>query len=196
MSLPDFSGLEICRRLRSIGNQIQLILLGARHNVKECVAGLDAGANDYVFPQMAMEELKARMRSRLRRARLEDRCDRLHFGELVLDRLTHDVYRHQHAIALTAREFSLLEYFMAHPRRVMTRYQILEQVWTQNTDIDSNVLDVYIRYLRLKLEQHHMPRLIHTVRGVGYVLREPTLKQNVSLNLVKSAVHPALLVAS
>ncbi|WP_017302267.1 response regulator transcription factor [Nodosilinea nodulosa] len=196
MGLPDFSGLEICRRLRSTGNRAQIMVLGARHGIQDCVAGLDAGANDYLFPQISMEELKARMRSRLRRARLETQCNRLHFENLTLDRLTHDVYRHRHAIALTAREFSLLEYFMAHPRRVMTRDQILEQVWTKNPDIESNVLDVYIRYLRVKLEQHQMPRLIHTVRGVGYVLREPTRRQASPVCLVQPAAHPAFSAAS
>ncbi|MGG6239407.1 winged helix-turn-helix domain-containing protein [Nodosilinea sp. AN01ver1] len=195
-SLPDFSGLEICRQLRSTGNRVQLILLGASQNIEDCVAGLDAGANDYVFPQISMEELMARVRSRLRRARLETQRNRLHFGELMLDRLTHEVYRYRYAIALTAREFSLLEYFMEHPQRVMTRDQILEQVWTKNSDIDSNVLDVYIRYLRVKLEQHQMPRLIHTVRSVGYVLRAPTPRQASPLNLVKSDVQPAFSVAS
>ena len=197
MSLPDFSGLEVCRRLRSVNAQVQLILLGSQHNIQDCVAGLDAGANDYIFPQMAMEELQARVRSRLRRAKLEARHNHLRFGDLTLNRLTHEVYRHRHAITLTAKEFSLLEYFMKHPQYVMTRDQILEQVWTNNLNIDSNVLDVYVRYLRVKLEQYQMPRLIHTVRGVGYVLREPTLKQNSPLNLVKSTVvHPAFPAAS
>lgn len=195
-SLPDFSGLEICRRLRSTGNRVQVILLGTSHSIQDCIAGLDAGANDYVFPQISMEELMARVRSRLRRARLDAQCHQLYFEDLSLDRLTRDVYRYRHAINLTVKEFSLLACFMEHPQRVMTRNQLLNQVWTENSGVDSNVLDVYVRYLRRKLEQHQMPRLIHTVRGVGYVLREPTLRHDSPLNLVKSAVQPAFSVAS
>ncbi|HEY9728391.1 MAG TPA: response regulator transcription factor [Chroococcales cyanobacterium] len=194
MNLPDFSAFEICRRLRSTGNQVPLILLGTGHEIRDCVAGLDAGADDYIFQPFAMEELRARIRSRLRRVSLEAQPNRLQFEELTLDRATREVYRHRQAIELTAREFALLEYFMTHPRQVMTRNQILDRVWNDNPSIDPNILDVYMRYLRLKLEQHHKQRLLHTVRSVGYVLRKPLLKQVPPVKLASSATHSHLLV--
>lgn len=175
MNLPDLSGPDICRRLRSSGIQVPLILLGKGHEIQDCVAGLDAGANDYMFYPFAIEELRARIRSRLRRVAMDGQHNQLRFEELTLDRLTREVYRYQKAIELTAKEFALLEYFMVHPRQVMTRDQILDHIWQNNSDVESNVIDVYIRYLRMKLEQHHKQRLLHTVRSVGYVLREPTL---------------------
>ncbi|MBD3884175.1 response regulator transcription factor [Phormidium tenue FACHB-886] len=193
INLPDCSGVEICRRLRSTGNQVPLILLSTEDKILDCVAGLDAGANDYIVQPFAMEELRARMRARLRRVALEAEPSRLQFEDLTLDRVTRDVYRRRQAIELTAKEFTLLEYFMAHPRQVMTREQILNHVWNDNPDIDSNVLDVYVRYLRLKLEQHHKQRLIHTVRGVGYALREPSLKKGSPVRLAGLATHSSRL---
>lgn len=177
INLPDFSGIEVCRRLRSTGNQVLLILLSTENRILDCVASLDAGADDYIVQPFAMEELRARMRSRLRRVALKANTNRLQFAELTLDRATREVYRHRQAIELTVKEFTLLEYFMAHPRQVMTREQILNYVWNDSPDIDSNILEVYVRYLRLKLEQHHKQRLIHTVRGIGYALREPSLRE-------------------
>lgn len=176
MNLPDFSGIEICRRLRSTGSQIPLILLSTENRICDRVAGLDAGADDYIVQPFAMEELRARMRARLRRVTLEAGPNRLQFEDLTLDRVTREVYRRRQAIELTVKEFTLLEYFMMHPRQVLTRTQILTHVWHDNPDIDSNILDVYTRYLRLKLEHHHKQRLIHTVRSVGYALREPSVE--------------------
>lgn len=189
MTLPDCSGVEMCRWLRSNGIQVPLILISTGHEIRDCLAGLDAGADDYVLHPFDMEELRARMRSRLRRTTLEVKPNRLQFEELTLDRLTREVYRNRYGIELTVKEFALLEYFMTHPRQVMTRDQILYQVWHDNLDIASNILDVYVRHLRLKLEQHQMSRLIHTVRGVGYVLREPPVRQVSPMKLVNSKTH-------
>lgn len=178
INLPDFSGVEICRRLRLTGNQVPVILLNTENNILDCVMGLDAGADDYIVQPFAMSELRARMRSRLRRVALAAEPNRLQFADLILDRATRELYRQRQAIELTAKEFALLEYLMVHPWQVLTREQILNHVWHDSPDIDSNILEVYVRYLRLKLEQHHKQRLIHTVRSVGYVLREPSVKKD------------------
>jgi DNA-binding response OmpR family regulator len=169
--LPGISGLEICRRLRSTGNKVPVILLTARDEVGDRVAGLDAGANDYVVKPFSIEELLARIRAHLRRNQEKDE-DILQFEDLSLNRLTREVYRSKRAIELTAKEFDLLEYLLSHPRQVLTRDQILERVWGYDFMGDSNIIEVYIRYLRLKLEENHDKRLIHTIRGVGYALRE------------------------
>jgi two-component system OmpR family response regulator len=135
------------------------------------VAGLDAGADDYIVKPFSLEELLARVRAHLRRTQ-EDNPDLLQFADLSLNRITREVYRGNRAIELTAKEFELLEYLMAHPRQVLTRDQILERVWGYDFMGDSNIIEVYVRYLRLKLEAEEEKRLIQTVRGVGYVLRE------------------------
>jgi two-component system OmpR family response regulator len=169
--LPGISGLEICRRLRSTGDKVPIILLTAKDEVSDRVAGLDAGADDYIVKPFSIEELLARIRANLRRTQEQD-PDLLQFSDLRLNRSTREVYRDNRSIELTAKEFDLLEYLMAHPRQVLTRDQILERVWGYDFMGDSNIIEVYIRYLRLKLEAKGEKRLIQTVRGVGYVLRD------------------------
>jgi DNA-binding response OmpR family regulator len=148
-----------------------VILLTAKDEVSDRVAGLDAGADDYVVKPFSIEELLARVRAHLRRTQEED-PDSLQFGDLSLNRRTREVHRGERVIELTAKEFDLLEYLLTHPRQVVTRDRILEQVWGYDFMGDSNIIEVYIRYLRLKLEENREKRLIQTVRGVGYVLRE------------------------
>ena len=169
--LPGLSGLELCRRLRATGNKIPVILLTAKDEVSDRVAGLDAGADDYVVKPFSIEELLARIRAHLRRTN-EPNSDLLQFEDLRLNRSTREVFRGQRSIELTAKEFDLLEYLLNHPRQVLTRDQILEKVWGYDFMGDSNIIEVYIRYLRLKLEENSEKRLIHTIRGVGYTLRE------------------------
>jgi DNA-binding response OmpR family regulator len=168
--LPNLTGLEICRRLRSTGSKVPVILLTAKDEINDRVAGLDAGADDYVVKPFSIEELLARVRAHLRRTQEPD-LDVLQFEDLSLNRRTREVFREQRAIELTAKEFDLLEYLLSNPRQVITRDRILEQVWGYDFMGDSNIIEVYIRYLRLKLEEQQEARLIHTVRGVGYVLR-------------------------
>jgi DNA-binding response OmpR family regulator len=168
--LPGLTGLELCRRLRATGIDVPVILLTARDEISDRVAGLDAGADDYVVKPFSIEELLARIRAHLRRTQERDR-DILEFENLTLDRRTRMVRRGEREIELTAKEFDLLEYLMANPRQVMTRDQILEKVWGYDFMGDSNIIEVYIRYLRLKLEAEQEKRLVHTVRSVGYVLR-------------------------
>ncbi|HEY9650972.1 MAG TPA: response regulator transcription factor [Coleofasciculaceae cyanobacterium] len=169
--LPGISGLEICRRLRTTGDKVPVILLTAKDEVSDRVAGLDAGADDYVVKPFSVEELLARVRAQLRRNQDED-PDILQFTDLSLNRRTREVYRGKRLIELTAKEFDLLEYLLAHPRQVLTRDQILERVWGYDFMGDSNIIEVYVRYLRLKLEANNESRLVHTVRSVGYVLRD------------------------
>ncbi|MFB2834948.1 response regulator transcription factor [Floridanema evergladense] len=169
--LPGLPGLELCRRLRATGNKLPVILLTAKDEVSDRVAGLDAGADDYVVKPFSIEELLARVRAHLRRTQ-EPNLDILQFEELTLNRKTREVKRKERAVDLTAKEFDLLEYLLNHPRQVYTRDQILENVWGYDFMGDSNIIEVYVRYLRLKLEANNEKRLIHTVRGVGYVLRE------------------------
>ncbi|MUH00904.1 response regulator [Scytonema sp. UIC 10036] len=169
--LPGLSGLELCRRLRATGNKMPVILLTAKDEVSDRVAGLDAGADDYVVKPFSIEELLARIRAHLRRTQ-ETEEDWLQFEDLKLNRTTREVFRGNRAIELTAKEFDLLEYLLSHPRQVFTRDLILEKVWGYDFMGDSNIIEVYVRYLRLKLEENNEKRLIHTVRGVGYALRE------------------------
>ncbi|BBD67889.1 two component transcriptional regulator [Nostoc commune NIES-4072] len=169
--LPGLSGLEICRRLRSTGISVPVILLTAKDEVSDRVAGLDAGADDYVVKPFSIEELLARIRAHLRRTQETDQ-DIFQFEDLSLNHRTRQVYRGKRAIELTAKEFDLLEYILSHPRQVFTKDQILQKVWGYDFMGNSNIIEVYIRYLRLKLEENNEKRLIHTVRGVGYVLRE------------------------
>lgn len=170
--LPGLTGVELCRRLRATGSKVPVILLTARDEVGDRVAGLDAGADDYVVKPFSIEELLARIRAHLRRTQ-DSEQEMLQFADLSLNRMTRQVFRGSRAIELTAKEFDLLEYLLGHPRQVYTRDQILEQVWGYDFMGDSNIIEVYIRYLRLKLEEQGEKRLIHTVRGVGYALREP-----------------------
>ncbi len=168
--LPGLSGIELCRRLRATGNKAPIIFLTAKDEVGDRVAGLDAGADDYVVKPFSIEELIARVRAQLRRHQEGDE-EILQFDTLSLNRKTREVYRGTRLIELTAKEFDLLEYFLRHPRQVLTRDQILENVWGYDFVGDSNIIEVYVRYLRLKLEESHESRLIYTVRGVGYALR-------------------------
>ncbi|MBN4000577.1 response regulator transcription factor [Nostoc sp. LPT] len=169
--LPGLSGLEICRRLRATGISIPVILLTAKDEVNDRVAGLDAGADDYVVKPFSIEELLARIRAHLRRTQETDQ-DIFQFEDLSLNHRTRQVYRGKRLIELTAKEFDLLEYILSHPRQVFTKDQILQKVWGYDFMGNSNIIEVYIRYLRLKLEENDEKRLIHTVRGVGYLLRE------------------------
>lgn len=168
--LPGISGVEICRRLRSTGNQVPAIILTAKDEVLDRVTGLDAGADDYVVKPFSIEELLARVRAHLRRTQEPD-PQMWEYDDLKLDRRSREVYRGKRLIELTAKEFDLLEYMMAHPRQVLTREQILDKVWGYDFMGDSNIIEVYVRYLRLKLEANQEKRVIQTVRGVGYVLR-------------------------
>jgi DNA-binding response OmpR family regulator len=168
--MPGLSGVEICRRLRSTGSKVPIILVTARDDISDRVAGLDAGADDYVIKPFSIEELLARIRTHLRRNK-EENGSQIQFEDLTLNRLTREVFRSAKLIELTVREFQLLEYLMIHPQQVMTRDQILEKVWGYDFIGDSNVIEVYIRTLRQKLEVDDTSRLIQTVRGVGYVLR-------------------------
>jgi two-component system OmpR family response regulator len=169
--LPGISGLEICRRLRLTGDKVPIILLTAKDDISDRVSGLDAGADDYIVKPFSLEELLARVRAHLRRTQ-EENSDLVQFSDLRLNRSTREVTRNDRAIELTAKEFELLEYLMSHPRQVLTRDQILERVWGYDFMGDSNIIEVYVRYLRLKLEAQEEKRLIQTVRGVGYVLRD------------------------
>ncbi|HEY9815554.1 MAG TPA: response regulator transcription factor [Candidatus Obscuribacterales bacterium] len=170
--MPGLTGLELCRRLRATGSKTPVILLTAKDDISDRVAGLDAGADDYVTKPFSIEELLARVRAHLRRSQDDDDADVLHFDDLSLNRKTREVFRGKRLIELTAKEFDLLEYLISNPRQVITRDRILEKVWGYDFMGDSNIIEVYIRYLRLKLEAEQEKRLIQTVRGVGYVLRE------------------------
>jgi two-component system response regulator MprA len=170
--MPGVDGLEVCRRLRSSGNGLPVLMLTARAEVEDRVEGLDAGADDYVTKPFALEELLARLRALLRRTIASD-DDVLRFADLELDPRTREVRRNGDPIELTRTEFALLELFLLNPRQVLTRSIIFERVWGYDFGYSSNSLDVYIGYLRRKTEAGGKPRLIHTVRGVGYALREP-----------------------
>ena len=172
--MPRVDGLEVCRRLRGAGDDMPVLVLTARDSVSERVAGLDAGADDYLPKPFALEELLARLRALLRRATPADSADSaaMEFAGLRMDPVTREVTRDDRSISLTRTEFSLLEMLLANPRRVLTRSRILEDVWGYDFPTSGNALEVYIGYLRRKTEAEGESRLIHTVRGVGYVLRE------------------------
>ena len=171
--MPGIDGLEVCRRLRGAGNSVPVLMLTARTEVDSRVAGLDAGADDYLPKPFALAELLARLRALLRRAGSDDGgAGVLRFSDLQLDLGTREVRRGDAAIDLTRTEFALLELFLRNPRQVLTRSIIFERVWGYDFGPTSNSLDVYIGYLRRKTEDGGGSRLIHTVRGVGYALRE------------------------
>jgi two-component system response regulator MprA len=171
--MPGPDGLEVCRRLRKSGNRVPVLMLTARDEIESRVAGLDAGADDYVTKPFALEELLARLRALLRRTTATAADEPLRFADVELDVGTREVRRGGESIDLTRTEFSLLELFMRNPRQVLTRSMIFERVWGYDFGFASNSLDVYIGYLRRKTEAGDKPRLIQTVRGVGYALREP-----------------------
>jgi two-component system response regulator MprA len=170
--MPQVDGIELCRRMRSRGDRTPVLMLTARDAVSDRVAGLDAGADDYLVKPFALEELLARVRALLRRATPGADRRPLRFGDLVLDPLSHEVRRDERRIELTRTEFSLLELFLRHPRQVLTRSLIFENVWGYDFGPRSNSLEVYMGYLRRKTEAGGEQRLLHTVRGVGYVLKE------------------------
>ncbi|MDO8209469.1 response regulator transcription factor [Conexibacter sp. CPCC 206217] len=169
--MPELGGLEVCRRLRAAGDRTPVLMLTARDRVADRVSGLDAGADDYLVKPFALEELMARLRALLRRTGADER-DLLRFGDLALDPVAHEVERGGREIELTRTEFLLLELLLRHPRQVLPRSVIFEHVWGYDFGSTSNSLEVYVGYLRRKTEAAGEPRLIHTVRGVGYVLRE------------------------
>jgi two-component system response regulator MprA len=171
--MPRMNGLEVCRRLRAAGNRIPVLMLTARDQVEDRVEGLDAGADDYVVKPFALEELLARVRALLRRSGTALGEETLRFADLELDPVAHEVRRDGELIELTRTEFSLLELFLRNPRQVLTRSVIFERVWGYDFGYASNSLDVYVGYLRRKTEIGGRPRLIQTIRGVGYALREP-----------------------
>jgi len=173
LGLPTMDGLEVMRKLRADGRRIPVLALTARASIEDRVAGLDAGADDYLAKPFALDELLARMRALMRRSsiRESEQGDRLVAGDIVIDPRTMEVYRGDRKIELTRTEYQLLELFVRNPRAVLTRTAIFEHVWGYDFGPESNSLDVYIGYLRRKLEAGGEPRVIHTVRGVGYALR-------------------------
>ena len=169
--MPNVDGLEVCRRLRRAGSKLPVLMLTARDEVSDRVAGLDAGADDYVVKPFALVELLARVRALLRRS-ADEAVEVLRFADLQLDPATREVRRDGDMIELTRTEFALLELFMLNPRQVLTRSVIFERVWGYDFGFGSNSLDVYIGYLRRKTEAGGKSRLIQTIRGVGYALRK------------------------
>jgi two-component system response regulator MprA len=168
--LPGIDGLEVCRRLRAASN-VPILMLTAKDAVSDRVQGLDAGADDYLVKPFALDEVLARLRALLRRAKPEA-PEILAFADLRLDTGTHQAFRGERSIDLTAKEYELLELFLQHPRQVLTREVIYDRVWGYDFGGESNIIEVYVRYLRQKTEAGGEARLLHTVRGVGYVLRE------------------------
>jgi two-component system, OmpR family, response regulator MprA len=171
--MPRLDGIELCRRLRAAGDATPILMLTARHTVEDRVIGLDSGADDYLLKPFALQELLARLRSLLRRTGGPGADSVLNFADLSLDPATREVRRGGRGIELTRTEFLLLELFLGNPRRVLSRTVIFESVWGYDFGTNSNSLEVYVGYLRRKTEADGEPRLIHTVRGVGYVLRGP-----------------------
>jgi two-component system, OmpR family, response regulator MprA len=174
VTMPRVDGLEVCRRLREGGDRTPVLMLTARGGIDDRVAGLDAGADDYLVKPFALRELLARVRALLRRSSEDDEDEQerlLEFEGLHLDRFAHEAWREDRVLALTRTEFLLLEMFLRHPRQVLTRSAIFEHVWGYDFGSTSNSLGVYMGYLRRKTEANDEPRLLHTVRGVGYVLR-------------------------
>ncbi len=171
LMLPGLGGIEVCRRLRA-GGSLPILILTAKDQVSDRVEGLDAGADDYMVKPFSLDELLARIRALLRRA-MPQRPKILRFRDLALDTGTRQAVRNDRVISLTAKEYELLEMFLRHPRQVLTRDMIFDHVWDYDFGGESNIIEVYIRYLRQKLEVEGEERLIHTVRGMGYVLREP-----------------------
>jgi two-component system, OmpR family, response regulator MprA len=173
IAMPRLDGLEVCRRMRKAGDRTPILMLTARDAIDDRVTGLDVGADDYLVKPFALRELQARLRALLRRTG-EDAEDGevLRYGDLVLDPIAHEVHRGARLIELSKTEFLLLELFMRHPRQVLTRSTIFENVWGYDFGPTSNALGVYMGYLRRKTEAGGESRLLHTVRGVGYVLRD------------------------
>jgi two-component system response regulator MprA len=169
--MPGIDGLEVCRRLRESGD-MPILMLTARDEIADRVEGLDAGADDYLVKPFAVDEFLARVRALLRRREAAERGQELRFGDVRLDTGSREVFRGERRINLSTKEYELLALFMRHPRQVLTRQTIYEQVWSYDFGSQSNLIEVYIGYLRQKLESEGHSRLIHTVRGLGYELRE------------------------
>ncbi len=169
--LPGLDGLEVCKRLRA-ASDVPILMLTAKDDIKDRVQGLDAGADDYLVKPFSVDELMARVRALFRRSTPTSKPEILRFADLTLDTGTHRAYRGERPIDLTAKEYELLELFMRNPRQVLTRDVIFDRVWGYDFGGESNIIEVYVRYLRQKTEGESEPRLVHTVRGVGYVLRE------------------------
>jgi two-component system response regulator MprA len=172
VSMPGIDGLEVCRRLRAVGDRTPILMLTARDAIDDRVKGLDVGADDYLVKPFALRELQARLRALLRRTEEPGETEALRYGDLVLDPVAHEVYRGERKIELSKTEFLLLELFLKHPRQVLTRSTIFENVWGYDFGPTSNALGVYMGYLRRKTEEGGESRLLHTVRGIGYVLRD------------------------
>ncbi len=171
LMLPGIDGLTVCQRLR-VASDVPILILTARDAVPDRVKGLDAGADDYVVKPFNFDELLARIRALLRRRQPQAEQDVLRFADLTLNPDTHEVHRGGRRIDLTAREFEMLQLFMEHPRQVLTRDTLYDRIWGYDFGGESNIIEVYVRYLRSKLEDGGAPRLLQTVRGVGYALRE------------------------
>ncbi|MFQ3663338.1 MAG: response regulator transcription factor [Chloroflexaceae bacterium] len=171
LMLPGIDGLEVARRLRA-ASDVPIIILTARDAVADRVRGLENGADDYLVKPFAFEELLARIRVQLRRRQVSSSSEVLHFGNLTLDTAARELRVGERRVELTAKEYDLLELFMRHPNQVLTREVIYDRVWGYDFGGESNIIEVYVRYLRQKLEAHGEPRVIHTVRGAGYILRE------------------------
>jgi len=174
VGLPGIDGLEVCRRLRAAEPRLPILLLTARDRVPDRVAGLDAGADDYLLKPFAFDELLARIRALLRRSGGTEQPEELAFADLSLNPITHETLRGERSVDLTLTEYQLLEYLMRHPRQVLSRDRIQDAVWGDTFFPESNVIDVHIKRLREKLEEGGEPRLIQTIRGVGYSLRQTT----------------------
>jgi two-component system response regulator MprA len=172
IAMPRLDGLEVCRRMRRAGDRTPVLMLTARDAIDDRVLGLDVGADDYLVKPFALRELQARLRALLRRAGDGSGGETLAYGDLVLDPVAHEVRRGDRVVELSRTEFLLLELFMQHPRQVLTRSTIFERVWGYDFGPTSNALGVYMGYLRRKTEAGGEPRLLHTVRGVGYILRD------------------------
>jgi two-component system response regulator MprA len=172
VAMPRLDGLEVCRRLRQAGDRTPVLMLTARDAIDDRVAGLDVGADDYLVKPFALRELQARLRALLRRSGDGHEGEVLRYVDLWLVPVAHEVHRGERRIELSRTEFLLLELFMQHPRQVLTRTTIFERVWGYDFGPTSNALGVYMGYLRRKTEEGGEPRLLHTVRGVGYVLRD------------------------
>ena len=172
LMLPKINGLELLRKVRQNGNNVPILVLTAKDSVDDIVKGLDAGCDDYLTKPFAFSELLARLRALLRRERAEKEPV-LKVGDLTLAVTTHKVMRGEKEIELTSKEYALLEYFMRNPDRVLTRTMISEHVWDYHFDSMTNVIDVYVNYLRKKIDKDFEPKLIHTMRGIGYMMKRP-----------------------
>lgn len=171
LMLPGLDGLTVCKRLRS-ASDLPILILTAKESVPDRVAGLDAGADDYLVKPFNFDELLARVRALLRRRNPATSMEVLRFADLSLNLSAHEVFRGERRVELTAREFEMLALFMQHPRQVLTRDVLYDRIWGYDFGGESNIIEVYVRYIRAKLEEDGEPRLIQTVRGVGYALRE------------------------